>query len=53
MSGVHYHLHASSVSGCVLCTLMNSTITVQHKELPNEDLTELEAQGKDEDKRNK
>jgi len=32
---------------------MNSAVAVQHKELPNEDLMELEAQGKDKDERNK
>ena len=53
MPGELCHTHASSVSGCVLCTLMNSAVAVQHKEFPNEDLMELEAQGKDKDKRNK
>ena len=48
MPGELCHTHASSVSGCVLCTLMNSAVAVQHKELPNEDLMELEAQRKNE-----
>ena len=33
----------------LLCTLLYSTVAVQHEELTNEDLIELEAQRKDEE----
>ena len=34
----------------LLCTLLYSTVAVQHKELTNEDLMELEAQRKDKER---
>ena len=37
----------------LLCTLLYSSIAVQHKELTNEDLMELEVQRKDEERQEK
>ena len=53
VSGEHCCMHTSSPGGCVLCTLMNSAVAVQHKELLSEDRMELEAQGRDKGKRKK
>ena len=53
VSGEHCCMLTSSPGGCVLCTLLNSAVAVQHKELLSEDLMELEAQGKDKGKRKK
>ena len=59
VSGVHCHVHTSSTSGCAFVYKLEldlqeddfiELLAVQHEELTNEDLMELEAQRKDEER---
>ena len=44
VSGINCHVHATTVTGCAFLYLLYNTVAVQHEELINKDLMELEAQ---------
>ena len=50
VSGVYYHLPASILYKWLCFCVLYCVIAVQHEELTNEDLMELEAQRKDEER---
>ena len=53
VSGICCHVRAFSTSGCAFVYFTVQYFAVQHKELTNEDLMELEAQRKDEKRQEK
>ena len=60
MSGIHFKVHTSSTSGCAFVYMLEldlqennfiEFLAIQHVELTNDDLMELEAQKKDEERK--